>query len=69
MAAETQQTRARIMRPGQAQDVTYVHLVCAGTVDDVIYEVLRKREELVQGVLRRLGRRGKQPKPAEGTDE
>ena len=57
-AGSYQQTRARIMRPGQSQDVTYVHLICAGTVDDVIYEVLRKREELVQGVLRRLGRRG-----------
>jgi SNF2 family DNA or RNA helicase len=58
-AGSYRQTRARIMRPGQTQDVTYVHLVCAGTVDDIIYEVLRKREELVQGVLRRLGRRGK----------
>lgn len=45
------QSIARIHRPGQVRDVTYFHLVAAGTVDAKVYEALNKRRDVVNSVL------------------
>ena len=48
------QTRKRIHRPGQTRNVTYIHLIAAGTVDDRVYAALAQREQVVTGVLNGL---------------
>jgi len=45
------QTRARILRPGQAFPVTYVHLVGRDTIDETIMAALTRREEVVRYVI------------------
>lgn len=47
------QVLARVHRPGQTRDVTYVHLVVAGTVDERIRKALEDRADLVEAALRR----------------
>lgn len=46
------QSRARLLRPGQERPVMYYHLHAKGTVDELIYRVLAERGDLVKGVLR-----------------
>lgn len=49
------QTRKRIHRPGQTRNVTYIHLIAAGTVDERVYAALAARQEVVNSVLDGLG--------------
>ena len=48
------QTRARVHRPGQKRAVTYIHMLAANTIDDVVYTALERREEVVKAVVDRL---------------
>jgi SNF2 family DNA or RNA helicase len=50
--AEYLQSRARVLRPGQTRSVLYVHLVAKGTVDEKVYAALRKRQDVVESILR-----------------
>jgi len=45
------QSLARVHRPGQGKPVTYYHVHARETIDEVVYRVLGRREELVAGVL------------------
>lgn len=45
------QAVARVHRPGQKQNVTYYHLLCEQTVDEVVYKALAKKREVVERVL------------------
>lgn len=45
------QTRKRIHRPGQTRPVTYIHLLAAGTVDEVVLTALQRREQTVAPVV------------------
>jgi len=48
------QTRKRIHRPGQTRPVTYIHLLAAGTVDEVILKALQDREATVVPIVEGL---------------
>lgn len=45
------QTRKRIHRPGQTRNVTYIHLIAAGTVDEDVHAALATRQDVVNSVL------------------
>ena len=45
------QSRDRLHRIGQRQKVTYYHLVAENTIDEKVYQVLEKKEELMRGIL------------------
>lgn len=45
------QARARLYRPGQRQQVTFLHLLAEGTVDWRVYRALQRREEVVTALL------------------
>lgn len=45
------QSLARVHRPGQSRPVTYYHVHARQTIDEVVYRVLGKREEIVKAVL------------------
>lgn len=45
------QTRKRIHRPGQTRNVTYIHLLAAGTVDEDIMAALEQRRDVVTAVV------------------
>lgn len=50
-----QQSLARVRRPGQrAECVRYYHIVARGTVDEVVYRALAKKENVVESVLSQL---------------
>jgi len=46
-----EQTRKRIHRPGQTRPVTYLHLLCAGTIDETIMSALADRADVVSAVV------------------
>ena len=50
------QSRARLQRPGQTKQVRFMHLQCAGTIDEAISEALASRLDFVtalaQGVVK-----------------
>lgn len=48
------QSRARLHRPGQKCNVTYVHLIIDHTVDRQVYRALAEREEVISRVLQDL---------------
>lgn len=48
------QSRDRIHRPGQGRNVLYLHLVATGTIDEVVYKALAKRQDVVNQVLAAL---------------
>lgn len=50
--AEYLQARARLHRPGQANPVRHIHLSCVGTIDAKILAALRKRQEVVEAILK-----------------
>lgn len=52
-----EQSLARLHRPGQTRCVRYYHLVTEDTVDEVVYDALKKRREVVDAVLHRLAKR------------
>ncbi len=45
------QARARLHRPGQRQQVTFLHLLAEGTIDWRVYRALQRREEVVTALL------------------
>lgn len=49
--ATYEQSLARVSRPGQTRPVTYVHLICDGTVDRKVYAALRQRREVIDSIL------------------
>jgi SNF2 family DNA or RNA helicase len=49
---ERQQTNARIRRPGQTRNVTYIDLVCEGTIDELILVTLMKKGDLLNYVMK-----------------
>ncbi len=48
------QAKARLVRPGQTRPVQFYHLLAEKTVDFAIYGALRKRRNLVDGILESL---------------
>ena len=50
------QTRARLRRPGQTRSVLFTHLVAEDTKDVDVYEALAANQDVVDFVLRRIGR-------------
>lgn len=52
-----EQSLARLHRPGQTKCVRYYHLITENTVDEVVYDALKKRREVVEAVLHRLAKR------------
>lgn len=46
-----EQSLARLDRPGQKRSVTYVHLIADDTKDDVVYEALQSRKDVVEAVI------------------
>ena len=53
------QTRKRIHRPGQTRNVTYIHLLAAGTVDETILTALQQRRDVVTAIVDGLGQQVK----------
>jgi len=45
------QALRRVHRPGQERPVTYYHLTCEDTIDELVYDALEKRKDLVEYVL------------------
>lgn len=52
-----EQSLARLRRPGQERCVRYYHFIAEGTVDEVVYESLSEKRDVVESVLERLTRR------------
>lgn len=52
-----EQSLARLLRPGQSRCVRYYHFVAEGTVDEVVYESLQSKRDVVESVLTKLTRR------------
>ena len=46
------QSCARVHRPGQSREVHYIHLIAAGTVDQAVMGSLRKKEHVIEEILR-----------------
>jgi SNF2 family DNA or RNA helicase len=46
-----EQSLARLQRPGQTSQVTYIHLVARDTVDEKVYDALEKRKEVIVEIL------------------
>lgn len=56
--ADYQQSGARQCRPGQkAKSVYRLHLVARGTIDEEVYAALSTKQDAVDAVIKRLGRR------------
>jgi len=45
------QSQSRLHRPGQRNNVTYIHLVASNTVDEKVYGALKRRENIVESIL------------------
>lgn len=45
-----EQSRARLCRPGQAERVSFCHLIAVGTVDEGVYESLRAKRDVIDSV-------------------
>lgn len=52
-----QQSLARLHRPGQEKPVRYYHFVASGTIDEVVYDSLQRKQDVVDSVLTSLTRR------------
>lgn len=50
-----EQSLARVHRPGQDENVTYIHLIAKGTIDETINKALAKRKDTVEALLAELG--------------
>lgn len=48
------QSRERCHRPGQTRATFFYHLILKGTIDEVVYAALRKRQDIVDQVLNHL---------------
>lgn len=56
--ARYNQSRARIVRPGQKRNVVYYHLVAKDTVDQAVYKALSSRQEVIESILKRDNEHG-----------
>jgi SNF2 family DNA or RNA helicase len=56
--ADYQQSRARLVRPGQTRPVLFLHLLASGTVDEAIYGALMKRRNVIDEVIEHLKKGG-----------
>lgn len=45
------QTLARLDRPGQKRSVTYIHLIAQSTKDEVVYQALQERRDVVEATI------------------
>jgi SNF2 family DNA or RNA helicase len=45
------QTLARLDRPGQKRSVTYIHLIATNTKDEVVYQALQERRDVVEATI------------------
>lgn len=52
---EYNQTRSRLQRPGQTRQVISIALVAANTVDEKIYKALKRKEKVIETILRGYG--------------
>jgi len=46
-----QQSRRRILRPGQMRKVLYVHLIAEDTVDEKVYKALQEKRDIIEYIL------------------
>ena len=44
------QSKARLYRPGQTRPVSFVHLIAEGTIDELIYQSLTRKRNLIDAV-------------------
>lgn len=49
--ADYMQSRARLHRPGQTRNVMYMHLIVSGTIDELVYQALANRADVVASVV------------------
>ena len=49
--SEYLQSRARVLRPGQARNILFKHLIAQSTVDENIYRALAARERLIDSII------------------
>ncbi len=64
---EYEQACARVLRPGQTKNVTYLHLVASETVDEKLYGALSRKRHVVDEILTGITTRkehGRQPSEA-----
>lgn len=52
--ADYAQSRARLDRQGQERSVTFTHLIAEGTVDEKVYQVLQKKGNVIEEILKDL---------------
>lgn len=45
-----EQSRARLYRPGQTCPVTFIHYLARGTIDELMYDSLIRRRDLIQDI-------------------
>lgn len=45
---------SRLVRTGQEKETTIWRLICPGTIDEVVAEVLRSKDEDQRGLMRAL---------------
>ena len=44
------QSKARLYRPNQKRPVSFVHLVAVGTIDEVMYDALLRKKDLIGAI-------------------
>ena len=44
------QSKARLYRPGQTRPVSFVHLIASGTIDELIYQSLTRKRNLIDAI-------------------
>lgn len=49
-----QQANARLYRQGQQKPVVLYHLICKGTMDDVVMEALRRKDDTQSAIMKHL---------------
>ena len=45
-----EQSKARLYRPGQIRPVSFVHLIASNTIDELIYQSLMKKRDLITAI-------------------
>jgi SNF2 family DNA or RNA helicase len=53
--ATWQQSRARVLRPGQSRAVQYVHLIVESSIDQMVLDALHRRGDVISQIVERLG--------------
>jgi len=55
--ADYLQSQSRLHRPGQKKNVTYIHLLAEGTIDERVAHILHRREHVINNILAERGER------------